>query len=80
MVTRWGWGSGLLPVFMAFLANIRPHSSIGLILYPQSERLCLVCPLVSVHVRSTLVGRIDRVPLFARIEVRAKQTTWQGRR
>ena len=39
MVARWGWGSGLLPVFMAFLANIRPHSSIVLFLYPQSERL-----------------------------------------
>jgi hypothetical protein len=34
--------------------------------FPLSERLCLVCPLVFVLVCSTLVGRIDHLPLFAK--------------
>ncbi len=34
--------------------------------FPLSERLCQMCPLVSVHVRSTLVEWVDHVSLSAR--------------
>jgi hypothetical protein len=40
---------------------------------PQSERLCPVGPLVSVHVCSTLVGRVDHVPVLLSLLLSSKK-------